>query len=218
MPNGVNLDLLNSYKRGVTQKIFSQEVRFKRDDGSAFPKWKRKKLSEVFSERSERGNDDAELLSVTMSRGVVRADEVERVNQASSDRSNYKTVHPGDIAYNSMRMWQGASGVSQYLGIVSPAYTVITPQEGQLPIFWGYVFKLDSSIALFQRYSQGLTSDTWNLKFPALSAISMMVPDEGEQERIADFLAALDKKIDAVASPVTQSASFKKSVLRKIKG
>lgn len=207
---------LETYKRGLMQALFSQSLRFTKPDGTAFPDWEEKRLGEVFSERSERGNATAELLSVTLSRGVVRAAEVDREDGASANRSNYKTVHVGDIAYNSMRMWQGANGVSRHFGIVSPAYTVITPRRGQNPDFWGFCFKLTASIRVFQRNSQGLTSDTWNLKFPALSSIRMMVPHPDEQARIAKALLAMDAKIAAVQASVDKMQEFKKGLLQKM--
>ena len=209
-------DLLSDYKRGVMQQIFSQHIRFKRDDGSDFPDWKEMPLREVFDERSQRGNGNAPLLSVTVSRGILHSDEVERANSASYDRSNYKTVCSGDIAYNSMRMWQGASGVSTLNGIVSPAYTVLKPRKNQIPKFWGYTFKLKKSIQLFQRFSQGLTSDTWNLKYPTLSLIRIKAPCEDEQRKIAEFLSALDAKIDAVADQIIQIETFKQGLLQQM--
>ncbi|MFY0598014.1 MAG: restriction endonuclease subunit S [Cognatishimia sp.] len=211
-----NRAAMEDYKRGLMQQLFSQTLRFTRNDGTAFPDWEGKRLGKVFVERSERGNEGAELLSVTMDRGVVRAVDVDRANGASADRSNYKTVYVNDIAYNSMRMWQGANGVSSYFGIVSPAYTVITPNKGEIPAFWGYYFKLTKVIREFQRYSQGLTSDTWNLKFPALSSLKLPVPHPEEQQKIADALSAIDAKIDALNSKITQLETFKKGLLQKM--
>ena len=71
--------------------------------------------------------------------------------------SHYKVVCKGDIAYNSMRMWQGASGYSPYNGILSPAYTVIVPKNGGSSRFFAYLLKLPYMISLFCVHSQGLT-------------------------------------------------------------
>jgi len=125
-------------------------------------------------------------------------------------------VKINDIAYNSMRMWQGASGVSQYNGIVSPAYTVITPKEGNDSIFWGYRFKTTDSTNTFQRYSQGLTSDTWNLKFNTLSKIKFMAPSYEEQQKIANFLSALDDKIKLEEVKLARAKEFKKALLQRL--
>jgi len=207
---------LETYKRGLMQKLFSRTLRFTKPDGSPFPDWEEKRLGDVFQERSERGNENAELLSVTLSNGVLRASQVTRANSASADRSNYKTVQVGDLAYNSMRMWQGANGVSKFDGIVSPAYTVITLRGDHVQNYWGYCFKLTKSIQEFQRRSQGLTSDTWNLKFPALARIKMMVPHPEEQTLIANALQTLDAKIQTTADQITRMEAFKKGLLQQM--
>ena len=84
------------------------------------------RIGDIYAERSERGAADMELLSVTMNGGVMQRSEIEGKDNSSEDKSNYKVVRKGDMVYNSMRMWQGANGVSSYDGIVSPAYTVLT--------------------------------------------------------------------------------------------
>lgn len=208
--------LLQDYKKGVMQQIFSQEIRFRDDNGDPFPDWKKTSLGQAFEERGEKGIGDLELLSVTLSDGVIKRSDLEGKDNSSSDKSNYKRVMPGDIAYNSMRMWQGASGVSSFEGIVSPAYTVLKPRKGIHPIFFGYLFKLTETINTFQRYSQGLTSDTWNLKYKALSTIKLLVPSYEEQQKIAGFLTALDKKIEAVQNQLNFAQEFKKGLLQQM--
>ena len=208
--------LLIEYKRGVMQQIFEQKIRFKDDQGKDFPDWEEKRLGDVFYERKDRDNRDGTLLSVTLNHGVVKASDLERTISASSDRSNYKSVNIKDIAYNSMRMWQGASGKSDFNGIVSPAYTVITPAHGQNSTFWAYYFKLQRVIGLFERYSQGLTSDTWNLKYPAFSKIPLISPKAGEQRKIANFLTAIDTKIDLVSQQLDAAQTFKRGLLQQM--
>lgn len=207
---------LEDYKRGLMQRLFSRELRFTRDDGSAFPDWEERRLSKMFRERSERGNPTAELLSVTMHNGVRRASDVARAQEASVDRSNYKCVCSGDIAYNSMRMWQGANGLSEYDGIVSPAYTVVTPNCGQIPKFWAYYFKFPPVVNQFRKYSQGLTKDTWNLKFPLFGEIKVMVPHPDEQRKIAATFSVVDAKIDALSQKISEMEAFKKGLLQKL--
>ena len=179
--------------------------------------WKVKRLGALFFERSERGSNEFELLSVTISDGVVRTADLERKNKSNADLSNYKKVYPGDIVYNSMRMWQGASGVSWWHGVVSPAYTVVTPNESQNVVFWAYTFKLDHAITKFARFSQGITSDTWNLKYPAFSAIEMAFPSEqAEQQRIADCLSSLDDLIAAEGRKLEALRAHKKGLMQQL--
>lgn len=144
---------LNVLKKCVMQKLFSQKVRFKADDGSEFPKWKEKRLGDVFTERTERSKGGETLLSVTIAQGIVRQSETDKRNTASENKSNYKIVKRNDLAYNTMRMWQGAEGVSEYDGIVSPAYTVITALDGNNSYFFEILFKQTFMLQIFQRYS-----------------------------------------------------------------
>lgn len=210
------LELLETYKRGVMQQIFSQKIRFKDENGSSYPDWEEKKLEDVFSERDGKGGEIENMLSVTIKSGVVPFSTIDRKDNSSANKSNYKKVVTGDIAYNSMRMWQGASGVSAYDGIVSPAYTVITPKADNVSKFWGYYFKLPRVVFTFERYSQGLTSDTWNLKFKQLSEIALSTPSEEEQQKIADFLTTLDARITAEKSKLTAAKKFKKALLQRM--
>ncbi len=157
--------------------------------------WEKAKLGDLFTERVE--NDiNGEMLSVTMNQGIIKASENGRFDNSNSDKSHYKVVKVNDIAYNSMRMWQGASGCSPYDGIVSPAYTVVTPIDGIDPHFFACLFKTSSVIKLFRLSSQGLTTDTWNLKYPAFSKIVVSYPqDINEQKAIASFFHRLDAQI-----------------------
>lgn len=177
--------------------------------------WEQCKLGDLFSERSERSGE-GELISVTINLGVVKASELERRDNSSSDKSNYKIVKKDDIAYNSMRMWQGASGYSYYDGILSPAYTVITPKEKIYSKFISYMFKKYTMIQIFKRNSQGLTSDTWNLKFPALSTIKIFIPNYNEQIEISDFFMKLDNTITLHQQELTTLKQTKQGFLQKM--
>jgi len=156
--------------------------------------WEQRKLGECFDERQER-SAEGELISVTINDGIKKFADLGRHDNSSEDKSNYKKVEVGDIAYNSMRMWQGASGYSPYSGILSPAYTVVIPKEGIDSLFFSYVFKKPQMIQTFQNCSQGITSDTWNLKFPAFSEIETTLPKVEEQREIAGCFRTLDDLI-----------------------
>ena len=157
--------------------------------------WEQRKLGDYFIERNERSGD-GEMISVTINSGIRKFDELNRHDTKPDDLSKYKRVEIGDIAYNSMRMWQGASGYSPYSGILSPAYTVITPKEGVSSRFFAYLIKRPKTIHLFEINSQGLTKDTWNLKFPAFAPIEVKAPvSYEEQVNISRILIQLDNLI-----------------------
>lgn len=188
------------------------KVRFKGFEGE----WSTSNLGSIFAERIE-SNENGEMLSVTMNNGIIRSSDNGRFDNSNSDKSKYKVVKIGDIAYNSMRMWQGASGVSQYEGIVSPAYTVVTPRIDVNTDFFGYLFKTDDVIRLFKLNSQGLTSDNWNLKYPAFSRICVSYPEsKEEQQAIAAYFRTLDRKIALETARLEKLKQIKLACLDKM--
>ena len=173
-------------------------------------------MGDCFTERCE-SMPDGELISVTINDGIKKFSELGRHDNSNDDKSKYKKVCAGDIAYNSMRMWQGASGCSPYEGIVSPAYTVLTPNSGINSKCMAYQFKLPATIHTFKINSQGITSDNWNLKFPALSEIDIYVsPYEQEQAKIAAYFANLDHLITLHQRKYDKLQVLKKAMLEKM--
>lgn len=178
--------------------------------------WEQRKIGDCFTERKE-SMPKGELLSVTINEGIKRFSELERHDSSNQDKSKYRKVCIGDIAYNSMRMWQGASGFSDYEGIVSPAYTVLKPHDGIDVRFVSYLFKTKDLIHVFQINSQGITSDNWNLKFPVLSTINIKIPEKiEEQNKIAEFLAKLDNLITLHQHKLEQQKKLKAFFLKNM--
>ena len=178
--------------------------------------WEQRKFDYFFTERTDRSGD-GELISVTINSGIKKFAELNRFDSKPEDMSNYKVVCEGDIAYNSMRMWQGASGYSPYNGILSPAYTVIVPKNGVSSKFFAYVLKRPKMIHLFEINSQGLTKDTWNLKFPAFSQIEATAPMSfDEQDQISTFLEQLDNLITLHQRQLEKLKNIKSALLEKM--
>ena len=204
---------LKKYKRGLLHRLISESLGF-----SHKQKWECVKLGQLFKERSERASGDEELLAVTINAGVQRRTNLDLKDNSSEDKSNYKCVYKGDIAYNTMRMWQGASGASMYDGIVSPAYTVITPRSPEHIniLFWAYYFKYTPLVQTFQKFSQGLTSDTWNLKFPQFAEISVVYPSMEEQNKIANMLQTMDRRISSEEKRLDDLSRMKSSLYAQL--
>lgn len=210
------IEELKKLKKYYLNKMFPQkgsnypEVRF---SGFTDP-WEQRKLGDCFTERVE-SMPDGELISVTINDGIKKFSELGRHDNSNDDKSKYKKVCVGDIAYNSMRMWQGASGYSSYEGIVSPAYTVLSPNSGINSKCLAYQFKLPEMIHTFQVNSQGITSDNWNLKYPVLSKIEIFVSkDEQEQAKIAEYFENLDNLITLHQRELDEEKKFKKSLMQ----
>ena len=207
------LNALKKYKRGLLNSLITQKLKF-----TSGQIWRTTKLGDIFQERTERAIGDEELLAVTISSGVQKRDEINLKDNSSDDKSHYKRVYKGDLVYNTMRMWQGASGVSLFDGIVSPAYTVVTPIDaaGTNIIFWSYYFKFAPLVRTFQKYSQGLTSDTWNLKFSRFSEIKVSVPSLKEQTAIAGVLIGVDRKIYDEEKKLTFIQKSRSSLMQQL--
>ena len=212
-------DKLVNVKKSMLEKMFAREgakvpeIRFEgfTDD------WEQRKLGECFTERKD-SMPEGELISVTIGEGIKKFSELGRHDNSNDDKSKYKKVCVGDIAYNSMRMWQGASGYSPYEGIVSPAYTVLSPITDVVDSKCiSYLFKRSDMTHVFQMNFQGITSDNWNLKYPALSEIEIMVsPYLAEQHKIAAYLSRIDNLITLQQRKLEKLKNIKKSMLEKM--
>ena len=173
-------------------------------------------IGDIYVERGQRGAGDMELLSVTMNDGVMPRSEIEGKDNSSEDKSNYIVVRKDYMVYNSMRMWQGANGVSNYDGIVSPAYTVLMPIEEIDNRYFAALFKTSNLINEFRKKSQGLTSDTWNLKYPQIRPIRLYIPSLREQHKISAFIDALEERIGKQRQLVDALKKYKRGAIRQI--
>ena len=157
-----------------------------------------------------------ELLSVTMNDGVKPRSEIEGKDNSSEDKSNYKIVRKGDMVYNSMRMWQGANGISPCDGIVSPAYTVLMPKQEINNEYFAALFKSVTLINEFRKNSQGMTSDTWNLKYPQIETIKVQIPSVSEQDKVSELFSVLDERIATQAQLVESLKKYKRGLLSAV--
>jgi len=153
----------------------------------------------IFDEIKERDRPEADMLSVTITKGVIRQqtllEDSSKKDGSKLDRSAYKFVRPGDIAYNKMRAWQGAVGVSEFEGIVSPAYVVERPREGADPHYLHYLLRTPAFAKEAERWSYGITSDMWSLRPEHFKMIYSCLPPLPEQAAIVRFLDHADRKI-----------------------
>jgi len=153
----------------------------------------------LLTDITERDHSSEQMLSVTISQGVLRQSELLRdsskKDSSNLDRSNYKLVCPGDIVYNKMRAWQGAVGVSRYRGIVSPAYIVARPRREYQPQYFHYLLRTPRFAKEAERWSYGITSDQWSLRPEHFRRIYCSVPPPIEQAAIARYLDHVDRRI-----------------------
>ena len=154
----------------------------------------------IFEEIKDRNHPGDEMLSVTITRGIVRQatllSDTSKKDSSNVNKSAYKLVQPGDIAYNKMRAWQGAIGASSLRGIISPAYVVMRPRNKANSWFYHHLYRTPAFAKEAERWSYGITSDMWSLRPEHFKMIYTVLPPPDEQAAIVRFLDHANRKID----------------------
>ena len=146
-------------------------------------------------------------------------EEQTRVFVRSEDKTKYKRVYPGDLAYNMMRAWQGAFGAVRVDGMVSPAYVVAKPKQGiKLDSrFMEALLRTPAAIEEMHRYSRGITDFRLRLYWPEFKNIRVCIPSETEQNEIADFIDEKSIEFDTLIAKkehfLSEMESYKKSLI-----
>ena len=196
------------HKKALMQRLYSRKK-------TKFDK-KIYKLGQLFTNRKETNCTNLELLSVCDGVGIIPRSQLNAKDNSNEDKSKYLKVCIGDIAYNTMRMWQGRCGVSNYIGIVSPAYTVCIPTEKINVNYMYYMFKTPHMIHDFRRFSQGIVEDTLNLKFNNFSIIKVEIPTKEVQQKIAEILNNCDEEIRLLDKKLEMLKLQKKGLMQKL--
>ena len=161
--------------------------------------WESERVFSAFNERVETGHPDLPNLNITIGRGVqVEEFEGARKKRLIEDLNAYKRAAKGDIAYNTMRMWQGAVGDVPVDGLVSPAYVVARPIKPINSRFYSYLFRTETFQTETNRHSYGIVSDRNRLYWLGFKNITIPIPPSEEQDRIVAFLDQKTAEIDAL--------------------
>ena len=206
------IEKLNLRKRALMQQLLTGKKRlpgFTED-------WKEIKLGDIFDERNEINCDNLPLLSITSDKGVIYQSESDKRDISNNDKSKYKRICPNDIGYNTMRMWQGRSALSDIEGIVSPAYTIVTPKESVDVRFMAMLIKQSRVVYDFWTHSQGLVSDTLNCKFSDFCQVKVRIPVKQEQIAIADLFQKTDKEIELAKEKSANLQSQKRGLMQQL--
>ncbi len=159
--------------------------------------WQVKRNIGIFDERKEINQPEMELLSVTIKQGIIQQSEITTKKDSSNeDKTKYKVVEKGDLAYNKMRMWQGAIGASSYDGIVSPAYIILRPRDKTYSRYYHYLYRTPLFIKEANRHSYGLCDDMNSLRYEHFKTIYSPAPPPDDVERITNFLDQKTAEID----------------------
>lgn len=213
------LELLNQYKKGVMQKIFSQEIRFKNDNGEDFGEWVDGTLGDVTTLVSRRNKNgiNAEIYSVTNSQGFVKQNEFfEDRRVAGEDTSNYKIIYKNEFSYNPARINVGSIALfdKEEIGIISSLYVCFQANQNVSLQFLNQFLNWEKTIQNYSLYGEGgVRIYLW---YPLFSKIPFSYPTIQEQAKIAEFLTAIDERIDHTTAQLTHTKQWKKGLLQQM--
>lgn len=150
----------------------------------------------LFAHRVQTGFPDLPILEVSLRTGVrVRDMENLKRKQVMSQKEKYKRAAKGDIAYNMMRMWQGALGPAPVDGLVSPAYVVVKPFGDTNSIYYSYLFRTEAYMREVNKFSRGIVADRNRLYWDDFKRMPSLAPPRPEQDQIVTYLQAQDTHI-----------------------
>ena len=181
--------------------------------------WEVSQLKYATRWKSEKGCPDAPVLSLYRDFGVVPKDSRDdNHNVTSLDTSNYKVVDIGDLVINKMKAWQGSMAVSDYRGIVSPAYHVCSITSNKVnKRYLHHLLRNPAYLPEYVRLSTGMRIGQWDLGFDDFKNIPFLIPPFDEQAKIADYLdngcTSLDSILDKTHSSIEAYKKLKQAVI-----
>jgi len=153
--------------------------------------WQIRRVAFLFIERDERNEPNLPLLNVSLNTGVtVREFSEDRIERTAEDFTTYKVARMGDVAFNKMRMWQGAVGIAPVDGLVSPDYVVAKPGPDVWPDYFGYLLRIPPFGAEAARRSHGIVWDRLRLYWDDFRDMRVPLPPLAEQRAIVEALSA----------------------------
>lgn len=206
-------------KKGVMQKLFNQEVRFKVDDGSDYPDWEEKKLKNILKEYKEYSAKDGsyEHVSLTKEGVVPKSERYERDFLVKDVDKKYRITHLGDICYNPANLKFGVICRNKYGdGIFSPIYVTFRVCKDMLPEFVEMLVTRRDFIEYALKYQQGTVYERMSVSPDDLLSIKVMVPCMAEQKKIADCLVSLDNVINSYKATLSAWEELKKGLLQQM--
>ena len=210
---------LSRYKKAMMQKLFSQEIRFKDENGNDFSDWEEKRLGEVLIEKNEKSNinNQYEILSSAVNGIYLQKDYFTR-DIASKNNIGYKILKINQLVFSPQNIWMGNLNVNTKfkIGLVSPSYKIFDFNKVSIEYF-KYFLKTPKMVKEYLISSeQGASVVRRNLNLELFKLIKLLIPSLHEQQKIADFLSTIDESIDKVSEQIKETKRFKKSMLQQM--
>jgi type I restriction enzyme, S subunit len=217
-------ELLEQYKKGVMQQLFSGKLRFKDENGKAYPKWEKKMLADI-AERVVRRNKENNLnvLTISAQSGLVSQLEYFNKSVAAKDVTNYYLLERNEFAYNKSYSSGYPMGAIKRLvrydkGVVSTLYICFRFGKNVALEFMEQYFENGKQNMEIEKVAQegARNHGLLNIGVNDFFNIELTLPSFAEQQKIARFLSALDTKIESVTTQITHTQTFKKGLLQQM--
>ena len=180
--------------------------------------WTTIKLRQILHPFSEKNHPELPLLSVVREQGVIIRnveDKESNHNFIPDDLSGYKMVKKGQFAMNKMKAWQGSYGISNYTGIVSPAYFIFDVDFENLEYFH-YAIRSKVYVNFFAQASDGIRVGQWDLSINKMKEIPFIVPPEDEQNAIVEYIPVAFAKYDEAITKLTEEVDILHELRNKL--
>lgn len=210
------VEALEIRRKGLLQQIFSQEIRFKADDGSDFPDWDSVIMEDAFDSISDKNHPDKTVLTIIQGQGTIPRDESDRnISYNKASIPTYKLVKENDFIMH-LRSFEGGLEVATREGIVSPAYTILRNKVELVPDFYRYYFRSSSFIVeKLTGITEGIRDgrsinmdDFWLLEIP--------YPSIPEQRKIGQFMDLINRQIRIEKDKLEAIKLVKKGLLQQM--
>ncbi len=211
--------LLEQYKKGVMQKIFSQEIRFKDEKGKEFPEWEVKRLGDFFKERIDFPNKELPLYSLTIADGIVpKSERYERSFLVNDENNAYKRMLTNDFAFNPMNLRFGALARHKELFDVSVSkyYNIFCCNEKADFKYMELFLTSYNMIGYYNRMATGSIIEKKRVHYLDFVNFKLLFPSLPEQQKIADFLTGIEKKIEHVNTQIEKTNAWKRGLLQQM--
>ena len=219
------LELFREYKKGVMQKIFSQELRFKDSEGNDYPEWEEKKLGEVFERIIEKNvENNTNVLTISAQYGLISQVDFFNKSVAGKDLSKYYLLQKGDFAYNKSYSNGYPMGAIKKLkfyekGIVSTLYICFRLKNKKYSTnYFEQYFESKKIEKNIQEIAQEGARNHGLLNISVQDFFNIYIPFPllEEQQKIADFLSSIDSKIENIEKELEGLKEFKKGLLQQM--
>ena len=208
--------LLQQYKKGVMQQIFSQQIRFKDEGAKAFPDWKVKKLGEISSSFSGgtplTSNKDYYIGNIPFIKSgeISSSSASQSISQKAIENSSAKKVKKDDLLYALYGATSGEVAISKIEGAINQAVLCIRTKMNKVYLCNNLKFRKEKITATFLQGGQG------NLSSKIVKNLKIPLPTLPEQEKIANFLTAIDEKISFSKEQLDKMQTYKKGLLQQM--